>query len=533
MGLIPSNTQQYYQGNNFGNYQFTSLEDIINQFIISYVGENKIIPKINKLDVAYFAQRALQELSFDVFKSCKSQEITLPASLQMILPHDYVNYTRVMWVDSSGIKHPLYPTRDTQNPFNITQDDEGNYVFESNYELGTNMDFSRALQAPEWNASPAYSVKYKKGGTKTVTDTIGVVSGALTFVQHVYQSYDHNQSSVYSVWQEIDVTGMNAIELTATGTAQAVATNIVGGTIRCGITGVNPNSYNPPSNYNKYTPPVNTGPVSPGTGAFTNPYDGSTSTSPNQINAPSIITSGQATPYLSTLNGNPAYLEWENGDSSTETLNDNEAIDVTGFNKVYVVVTCVSTFTTDASTLGTVLEDLNATNTIDDIIIVNPAGAAILSSGTGNSSITWNNYSSSTPSINSDDYEDDTYWPMMGGRYGLDPQHAQSNGSFFIDCSRGLIHFSSNVSGKTVVLDYISDSLGTNEEMQVHKFAEEAMYKWIAHAIISTSSYGQALAPRFKKEKFAAVRQAKLRLSNIKLEEITQIFRGKSKQIKH
>jgi hypothetical protein len=41
------------------------------------------------------------------------------------------------------------------------------------------------------------------------------------------------------------------------------------------------------------------------------------------------------------------------------------------------------------------------------------------------------------------------------------------------------------------------------------------------------------LVARFKKEKFAAVRQAKLRLSNLKLEELTQILRGKSKQIKH
>ena len=84
-----------------------------------------------------------------------------------------------------------------------------------------------------------------------------------------------------------------------------------------------------------------------------------------------------------------------------------------------------------------------------------------------------------------------------------------------------------------MILDYISDSLGTDAEMRVHKFAEEAMYKWIIHAIMSTSSYGQQLVPRLKKEKFAAVRQAKLRLSNIKLEELTQILRGKSKQIKH
>ena len=33
--------------------------------------------------------------------------------------------------------------------------------------------------------------------------------------------------------------------------------------------------------------------------------------------------------------------------------------------------------------------------------------------------------------------------------------------------------------------------------------------------------------------KVAAIRQAKLRLSNIKLEELTQVLRGKSKHIKH
>jgi hypothetical protein len=38
---------------------------------------------------------------------------------------------------------------------------------------------------------------------------------------------------------------------------------------------------------------------------------------------------------------------------------------------------------------------------------------------------------------------------------------------------------------------------------------------------------------RYKKEKRSAVRQAKLRLSNIKLEDITQVLRGKSKHIKH
>ena len=43
----------------YGNYQFISLQTIINNFMISYVGSNKIIPKVRKADVAFHAQRAV------------------------------------------------------------------------------------------------------------------------------------------------------------------------------------------------------------------------------------------------------------------------------------------------------------------------------------------------------------------------------------------------------------------------------------------------------------------------------------------
>ena len=42
------------------------------------------------------------------------------------------------------------------------------------------------------------------------------------------------------------------------------------------------------------------------------------------------------------------------------------------------------------------------------------------------------------------------------------------------------------MSGQTITLKYISDSLGTDAEMQVHKFAEEAMYKSIMYGLLST-----------------------------------------------
>mgnify|MGYP003638341956 FL=1 len=76
--------------------------------------------------------------------------------------------------------------------------------------------------------------------------------------------------------------------------------------------------------------------------------------------------------------------------------------------------------------------------------------------------------------------------------------------------------------------------MGTLEEMVVHKFAEEAMYKCIAYAVLcGRANVQEYIVRRFKKDRFAAVRNAKLRLSNLKLEELTQVMRGKSKQIKH
>ena len=43
MGLLKGTHKEYYQTNTFGNYQFTSLDNIISQFQIAYVGEDRII----------------------------------------------------------------------------------------------------------------------------------------------------------------------------------------------------------------------------------------------------------------------------------------------------------------------------------------------------------------------------------------------------------------------------------------------------------------------------------------------------------
>ncbi len=76
----------------------------------------------------------------------------------------------------------------------------------------------------------------------------------------------------------------------------------------------------------------------------------------------------------------------------------------------------------------------------------------------------------------------------------------------------------------------MSSSLDT----RVPKMIEEAMYAYISHAIISTRiNQPEYIVQRLKKEKSAKLRNAKIRLSNIKLDEIVQTMRGKSKWLKH
>jgi len=302
MGLLGSTNQNsYYSGSDFGTYQFVTLDTIINNFMYIYVGENKIITKVNRTDVQFHAMRALQELSYDVLKSFKSQEIEVPNTLTMVLPQDYVNYTKITRVGTDGVERVLYPTRKTSNPFAISQDADGVYQY-----------------------TP--------------------IQGALP----------------------LDVTYENLAEQTPSNAISNFQDQV-------------------PANYNLY--------------------------------------------------------------------------------------------------------DINS--------------------------------------------QSDVEVSYQGRRYGLDPETAQMNGVFYIDNLRGKIQFNSSLSGQTIVLHYISDGLGTDAEMVIHKFCEEACYKWIMYGVLSgRSNIPEYIVQRYKQEKFAETRKAKIRLSSIKIEEFAQVLKGMGKQIK-
>ena len=457
--------ENYYSNESlWGDYQFVSLTTIIDQFMVSYVGENKIIKKAKVSDVSFHAHRALQELSFDTFKSVKSQEVTVPNTLYIPLPQDYVNYTKISWVDSSGIKHRLYPTLcKTGNPKRINEVD-GKY-FDSEYQYEN------------------YYIEAK--GTVTINSDQLVLDGEYKNIM-----IGMRIKSADSIW------GINGNTVNSVSTSGGVTTvTMSADSLATGTATQIPVEFR-----------MN---------------DGSTILPVNNFN---IINVGQidlSSNYISLYNTTDGSV-----DPNVSNLKPGDFID----NEYYPSGTQIDEIIWDES------------NSSGYITTTNPPTATFPSTASSTAvtfytrdlveSSTWAGYKGAKPSESQDDYIDDTYWPNVGERYGLDPQHAQSNGSFFID--NGKIYFSSNISGETVVLDYISDGVGTNKEMKVHKFAEEAMYKWIAHAILSTTmNIPEYLVARFKKERFAETRKAKLRLSNLKIEELTQILRGKSKQIKH
>jgi len=112
---------------NYGTYQYLKLGDIVDNYMVGYVGDGKIIQNAKKSDVVFFAKRSLQEFSYDTLKSIKSQELTIPENLQLVIPQDYVNYVALSWIDRYGVKHPIYPNNNlTTNPYSkLLQDDKG------------------------------------------------------------------------------------------------------------------------------------------------------------------------------------------------------------------------------------------------------------------------------------------------------------------------------------------------------------------------------------------------------------------------
>jgi len=131
-----SNQQYYSDPNNNGDYQYVSLSDVVNNFMLMYVGDDKLIGTVNRYNVLFYAKRAIQELNYDAAKNVRVLEFKIGPDLKLILPPDYMNYVRVS-LETEGILHPLFESKSVNYASTYLKDSADNILYDQNGEVLT------------------------------------------------------------------------------------------------------------------------------------------------------------------------------------------------------------------------------------------------------------------------------------------------------------------------------------------------------------------------------------------------------------
>lgn len=143
---------QYYEnsgnvpeGENWGSYQYVSLDDIVNNFMLMYVGNDKLINNVQRYNVLFHAKRGIQEINYDALKEIKVLEISICDDLKFILPNDYVNYVRIS-LYKDGVLRPLTENIQTNYSNSYLQDNNCRILFDQDGNVleGTSiLDYDR------------------------------------------------------------------------------------------------------------------------------------------------------------------------------------------------------------------------------------------------------------------------------------------------------------------------------------------------------------------------------------------------------
>tara|TARA_B100000768_G_scaffold172665_1_gene181147 strand:+ start:9970 stop:10893 length:924 start_codon:yes stop_codon:yes gene_type:complete len=127
---------QYYEndGNNpenenWGSYQYVSLKEIVTNFMLMYVGNDKLINNVERYNILFHSKRAIQELNYDSLKEIKILEMSVQDELRFILPDDYVNWVRISMY-KNGVLFPLTENIQTNWSSAYLQDNNDKILFD-------------------------------------------------------------------------------------------------------------------------------------------------------------------------------------------------------------------------------------------------------------------------------------------------------------------------------------------------------------------------------------------------------------------
>lgn len=132
---------QYYKNSgvapedvNRGEYQYVSLIEIVNNFMMNYTGNHSLINNEERFKVIFHAKRAIQELHYDAMKEVKMLELNIDEDLRFILPRDFVNWIRIS-IYKEGRLYPLSENVQTNYAKAYLQENSGMLTFDINNNI--------------------------------------------------------------------------------------------------------------------------------------------------------------------------------------------------------------------------------------------------------------------------------------------------------------------------------------------------------------------------------------------------------------
>lgn len=127
---------QYYinDGNvpsdlNWGSYQYVTLADIVNNFMMIHVGNHSLLNHVPRHKVIFHAKRAVQEMNYDAFKEVRAKVIPVDELVAVPLPSDYVNWIRVS-IYKNGQLLPLQENMAAMSATQYLRDNANQLLFD-------------------------------------------------------------------------------------------------------------------------------------------------------------------------------------------------------------------------------------------------------------------------------------------------------------------------------------------------------------------------------------------------------------------
>lgn len=135
--------ENYYDDSSkWGTYQYSTLKDIVNNFMAVYAGNHSLVNNEERFKVVFHAKKCIRELNYDAVRNVQILELEVGTDLKYILPKDYVDYVRISMY-KNGSLFPMVQNVQTlsalaylqDSNFNIIFDNDGNAIQPNNSEI--------------------------------------------------------------------------------------------------------------------------------------------------------------------------------------------------------------------------------------------------------------------------------------------------------------------------------------------------------------------------------------------------------------